>query len=130
MSESFPERLSRFTPDGAGLDRDALLFAAGRASARPGRSWMALAGALAASQVLTLVFLWPRTPPASQFGPSGPPLAVESTNPSMDPSSWLSLRERVFGDERDLTATPPDDSLVPADPPLRAFTAAPATLLN
>ena len=50
MSEPLAERLSRFTPDGAGLDRDSLLFAAGRASARPSRRWQALAAALAASR--------------------------------------------------------------------------------
>ena len=32
MSESFLERLSRFTPDAGRLERDALLFAAGRRS--------------------------------------------------------------------------------------------------
>jgi hypothetical protein len=47
-------QLSRFTPDGSGLDRDALLFAAGRAAARPSRRWQVLAGALAASQLVTL----------------------------------------------------------------------------
>ena len=35
MSEPFLERLSRFTPDAGGLDRDALLFAAGRALRPP-----------------------------------------------------------------------------------------------
>ena len=34
MSEPFAERLSRFTPDGGGLDRDALLFAARTRSVR------------------------------------------------------------------------------------------------
>ena len=33
MSESFIERLSRFTPDAGALDRDSLLYAAGRESA-------------------------------------------------------------------------------------------------
>ena len=37
MSEPILERLSRFTPDAGRLDRDALLFAAGRESARPNR---------------------------------------------------------------------------------------------
>ena len=39
MSEPILERLNRFTPDAGGLDRDALLFAAGResAAARPVR---------------------------------------------------------------------------------------------
>ena len=80
MSEPLAERLSRFTPDAGKLDRDALLFAAGRASARPGRRWMALAGALAASQLLTLLFLWPRTPLrglTSRSPSSAPPVAVE-----------------------------------------------------
>ena len=37
MSEEFLERLSRFTPDAGGLNRDALLFAAGqRPPARTG----------------------------------------------------------------------------------------------
>jgi hypothetical protein len=64
MSEPLAEHLSRFTPDPTGLDRDALLFAAGRASARANRKWQALVGTLALSQVLTLVLLWPRTPPS------------------------------------------------------------------
>ena len=60
-------RLSRFTPDPGGLDRDALLYAAGRASARPSRAWPALAAALAVTQVLTLALLRPRpAPPAVQ----------------------------------------------------------------
>ena len=68
MSEAFLERLSRFTPDAGGLDRDALLFAAGRSSARPNRGWMTLASLLAGTQTLSLVLLWPHpTPPASGF---------------------------------------------------------------
>jgi hypothetical protein len=47
--EPVVERLSRFTPDAGGLDRDSLLFAAGRASARPNRPWVALAAGLALS---------------------------------------------------------------------------------
>ena len=56
MSEPFLERLSRFTPDAGGLDRDALLFAAGRGSARPNRGWMALATLLASTQALRWCF--------------------------------------------------------------------------
>ena len=56
MSKSLDQRLSRFTPDGTGLDRDALLIAAGRASLRPNRAWTVVAGVLAACQLLTLVF--------------------------------------------------------------------------
>ena len=47
MSEPFLERLSKFTADAGGLNRDALLFAAGRSSARPNRVWKVLATMLA-----------------------------------------------------------------------------------
>lgn len=39
-------------PDAGRLDRDALLYAAGRASARPNRSWIALTVGLALVQPL------------------------------------------------------------------------------
>ena len=54
MSEPSLERLSRFTPDTGGLDRDALLFAAGRSSVRPARGWIALASVLTGTQALSL----------------------------------------------------------------------------
>ena len=63
MSEPFLERLSRFTPDAGGLNRDELLYAAGRDSARPNRGWKALASALAATQALSLVLLLPQRAP-------------------------------------------------------------------
>jgi hypothetical protein len=53
------DRLVRFTPSAAGLDRDALLFAAGRRSARGSRLWPVAAALLAVSQVVTLIALWP-----------------------------------------------------------------------
>src|SRR5262245_2448306 len=59
MSEPFLERLSRFTPDAGSVDRHALLFATGQASDRQNRGWIALAAALAATQALSLVLLWP-----------------------------------------------------------------------
>ncbi len=61
MSQEFLERLSRFTPDALGLDRDALLFAAGHSSVRPNRVWTTLATLLATTQALSLVAFWPRT---------------------------------------------------------------------
>src|SRR5438270_7884688 len=67
MSEPIVERLSRFTPDAGGLDRDSLLYAAGRASARPNRPWIALAAVLAVAQPLSLMLLWPHpVPPTAQ----------------------------------------------------------------
>lgn len=61
MSEPFPERLSQFTPHAGGLDRDALLFTAGRSSARPNRAWQGLSAVLAATQIFTLACMWPRS---------------------------------------------------------------------
>jgi hypothetical protein len=127
MSEPLAERLSRFTPDAGALDRDALLFAAGRASARPGRRWKALAGALAASQLLTLALLWPHTP----AGPSVVPAAAVQTTeppPPSDPSSWSSPRDRIFVGDQPTPAG--GDSFVPDESPLRAFGSPPPTLLN
>jgi hypothetical protein len=60
MSEPIAERLSKLTPDASGLDRDALLFAAGKASVRPSRRWQALCGVFAVSQAVTFALLfWP-----------------------------------------------------------------------
>ena len=136
MSEPFAERLSRFTPDAGGLDRDALLFAAGRASVRPGRRWIVLAGALAASQLLTLLFLWPHTPhqgadaPRSPFAPA-PSVAVESpplSSESADPRAWA-VNQRLLTEPGDLPPPTGLDDLVPDDPPLRA-SSPPTALLN
>ena len=132
MPEPLAERLSRFTPDGSSLDRDGLLFAAGRASVRPRRRWQALAGALAASQLLTLLFLWPRSPSTTPAVAPHPLVAVEPGGPSTpsDLSAWRLLRDRALAMEGDLPAPIAEDSLVPDDPPLHAFAAPPASLLN
>ena len=63
MSEPFLERLSAFLPDPGSLNRDELLFAAGRSSARPSRGWKMLASALAATQALSLVLMLPPARP-------------------------------------------------------------------
>jgi hypothetical protein len=52
------ERLNRFTPSTGGLDRDAILYAAGRQSARSWK-WPLLCGVLVLSNVLTVAMLWP-----------------------------------------------------------------------
>jgi hypothetical protein len=126
MPESFLERLSRFTPDGSGLDRDALLFAAGRASVRPHRGWIVAAGALAACQLLTLALLWPRSaPPISGIASTAP--APRMTNVSVSPADALELgsmnRRFLVSDDEDLPSSGQNDDLVPIDPPLRAFAA-------
>ena len=55
------QRLTQLEPDGGELDRDALLFAAGRASVRPNRGWQRSGrdfGGVAACDV-ALCFFWP-----------------------------------------------------------------------
>jgi hypothetical protein len=132
MSEPLAERLSRFTPDGTGLDRDALLFAAGRASAPLRRGWIALTGMLAASQVLTLVLLWPPTPaPAPTFAVTVPPTEIESSLPDTpDPYELRSLMQRILPAESDWPTPSSEDSMVPPAPPLRPYDTLPDTILN
>ena len=120
MSEELTERLSRFTPDGGALDRDAVLFAAGRASAHPNRRWLALAGGLAVSQLLTLVLLWPR-PAAPEVAPvakSAPPV-VEPAPPEepAPPSTEGTVASWAL---TDLPPLEPVADLRPDAPPLRA----------
>jgi hypothetical protein len=127
MSEPLLERLSRFTPDAGGLNRDALLFAAGRNSARPNRRWMSLAGLMACTQVLTLVVLWPPptrpgsrvavrqvTPPAQTV--VFEPQATEAVTSLGVWSARQSLLELETEDRPAETVT-----LVESEPPLRAF---------
>jgi hypothetical protein len=135
MSEPILERLNRFTPDAGGLDRDALLFAAGRASARPNRGWMTLASLLAGTQALSLALLWPHSgPPVEKSivsvagGPApsaapGPP----ATGASTDPGLWSARRGLLESDSDDRPAG--DMTFIESEPPLRAFPP-PPSLLN
>ncbi len=120
MSDPLTDRLSRFTPDATALDRDGLLFAAGRASARPNRIWRVLAAILAASQVLSLVLLWPRSIPLAVAPVPAPPADVVPIGPSpSEPGSPLVGRNLL-----DLEKEPPsysNDNLVPDQPPLGAL---------
>jgi hypothetical protein len=133
MSEPLAERLSRFTPDGSGLDRDALLFASGRASARPNRRWAALAAALAVSQLRTLAGLWtgaktpPPATPAASFALPGP---SDAPPPPRDPSELGALSERLLASEGDWP--PPADAgpMIDPEPPLRVSDAPPAKYFN
>jgi hypothetical protein len=138
MSAPFPERLSRFTPDAGGLDRDVLLYAAGRASARPNRGWIALAAALAVTQVLTVVLLWPRPaqpvahlpPPAVQPAVSPAPPEPPTSDAPDSPGIW-SVHHNLLESEAD-DRPPPGNTVTVIDsgPPLRAFGPPPPSLLN
>ena len=129
MSEPLLERLSRFTPDAGGLDRDGLLYAAGRASARPNRGWIALAAGLAVTQALTLVLLWPRpAPTAPQV--ALPPAPLESYAPE-EPESpdLLTARQGLLqADPEPPPVAPKPGTFVEPEPPLRAF-APPSSML-
>jgi hypothetical protein len=127
MSEPFLERLSRFTPDPGGLNRDALLFAAGRESTRPNRGWKTLAAVLAGTQVLTLVLLRPRPAPSvtgltvAVASSPAPTAALEPQPTEATPSRgvWtarLSLLDPVTKDR-----AADDVTLIDSGPPLRAF---------
>lgn len=50
-------KLARFTPTSAAIDRDAMLFAAGRASAPGPVKWKLLAGLFGLTQLVTIAFL-------------------------------------------------------------------------
>jgi hypothetical protein len=129
MSE-FLERLSRFTPDGSALERDALLFAAGQAAGRRGRGWKTLAATLAVTQVLSLALLWPRSELPQQ--PAARPVepAIQSEMLPGEPPGYLKLRDQALVSEGNLKLPVTVDNLAPADPPLHAFSATVNDLLN
>jgi hypothetical protein len=136
MSEAFLERLSRFTPDAGRLDRDALLFAAGRGSARPNRGWKALVTLLAGSQALSLGLLW-RYPTPSDAGPNFavtqapvPPSALEPPTSAalVSPGSWSARRSLLEAETEERPAG--DVTFVESGAPLRVAGPLPSSLLN
>jgi hypothetical protein len=135
MSEPILERLSRFTPDAGRLDRDALLFAAGRVSARPNRGWKTLASLLAGTQALSLVLLWthPMAPVGGLTGPlAGVPAPSATPGPSAseaspNPGLWSARRGLLESDSSDRPGG--DMTFIDSEPPLRAFRP-PPSLLN
>ncbi|MBX3398751.1 MAG: hypothetical protein KF873_08430 [Gemmataceae bacterium] len=117
MPEDVIGKLESFTP--SAVDRDALLFAAGRSSVKPSSGWKRLAGALAVTQAITLG-LWfvpnqqPKLEPTTFVVP--PNDVEEPPIPVADPYSLLALRRNP----EPLSAAP--DSQNPLRPPLLAFT--------
>ncbi len=124
MPEPIEDRLSRLTPAAGGLDRDALLFAAGRRSAPPARRWQALSAVLAAAQVVTLLLLWPRPAPPVAPAPKPPAVAPEDVAPpGSGPEGsemWL-LRRQILRDPDGRLARSDPLEVAPDRPPLRAF---------
>lgn len=135
MSEPFLERLSRFTPHLGDLDRDALLFAAGRASARPNRLWKSLSAVLVATQALSLACLWPRsadmrrgaTGLVAQHSESAKPLDRPLWKEAGESRVW-SVRHKV--DELPLEDRAENFAFVDSEPTLRAFGPPPESILN
>jgi hypothetical protein len=133
MSDPIEERLGRLTPAASGLDRTALLFAAGRASARPNRPWQALAGALAALQVATLVFLWPHPEAAPNSGPGPAPRVVDVApppRPPAEPSSFLVQRTLAIQSDGDWPLPTATDTTTQSEVSLHPFSSPPDSLLN
>lgn len=128
MTEPFLEQLSRFTPDSTGLDRDALLFAAGRASVRPARAWKIVTGLLAASQLLTLVLLWPHREAAPLKEPALPTASL--VEPLPEPSEEGTLQHLLLAGTQELPPPAGVEALAPPEPPLHAFAAPPSSLLD
>jgi hypothetical protein len=136
MSEQFLERLNRFTPDAGKLNRDELLFEAGRRSTRPNRTWKIAAYALAVTQCLSLVLLLPGTRPTHSVhsvvhnqGPaSSSPIEELRRAPSLIDGSW-SLRSGPsdVDAERDVSG---NVTLIESGQSLRAFLRPPDSLLN
>ncbi len=134
MSERFLERLSRFTPDAGGLNRDELLFEAGRRSARPDRRWKSTAFLLGAAQALTLVLLWPSARPVP---PGSIVTIVTAPSPALDS---FSVESPASGDlwsaHRGLSSAEPENrpagdlTLIDSEPPLKAFSPKATSLLN
>lgn len=91
-------KLARFRPSG-GLDRDELLFQAGRASAGSPRIWKWGCAALASAQVVTLGLLLNRTdPPSAPLMEPPLPAIVPIEPPASPPTAYSDLaRGRIEG---------------------------------
>ncbi len=123
------DKLTRFTPVTT-LNRDEMLFQAGRASGRSPRIWKWLVGGLTLSQTVMLAAWFWLTPVTSS--PVVPAMAVEATpllipetppqapaSPTPDPSSYLELSRHMSDDGFPRSAPGPNET-GPVSPPLTA----------
>jgi hypothetical protein len=136
MSEQFLERLNRFTPDAGKLNRDELLFEAGRRSTRPSGAWKAAASVLAVTQCLSLALLLPGSRPVNLVhsvvldqGPvsSSPIDQVHLAPPAID-GAW-SLRSGPTDVDAERHSSG-NVTLIESGQSLRAFLRPPDSLLN
>lgn len=114
MSEDVMGKLGSFTP--AAVDRDALLFAAGRASAKPSRFWKYATAAFAVSHLVTLgLWLAPTKPAPPTAVPEMMPVELDEPTPAApDPYSLFALA-------RSGEPTRAEYTVAPSQPPLTAF---------
>lgn len=117
MPDPLTDRLQRFTPDAAGLDRDGLLFAAGAASVRPRRGWPIVAGVLAATQAATLALWWLSAPPPA---PAPLPAAVEEVSSTPLVRETTTPRQRWLDQAMEKPLPAGETGIVPDGPVLRA----------
>lgn len=123
MSEPILKVLGQFTPDQGKLDRDALLFAAGKASAKPNRPWINLVGVLLVSQILTLVLLWPTSPGQDKSiiahkRETEP--ARESKQPSPESITNLVSQQEFWPNSPPTNPPLSEKEMIPTTAPLRA----------
>jgi hypothetical protein len=118
-------KLKRLQPAASGLNRDEILFQAGRATARPSRFWKGLALVLAISQVVTLAVWFARSSRQTPVEPVPTPAAVVPIEPvvdsvpasPLDPNSYWVLMHTTDLERR---ITPADDTQAPPRSPLNA----------
>lgn len=112
------ERLSSFHPSAEGLDRDALLFAAGKASGPSDLGARALAALLMLTQTMTLLgwLWWPlSSKEAQRASPTETPVPV---NAYEKPPTEVALREGSLLPLLGSVAEVPMENLVPDESPL------------
>ncbi|HMP04266.1 MAG TPA: hypothetical protein PKD86_12060 [Gemmatales bacterium] len=110
------ELLQRLTPHGVGLDRDLLLFEAGKQAAQPSRFWPTATSLLALSQAILLAaLLWPRGPRDAEPIPLAvvPVEAPEAGTLVADLVHWLATEDLPGPTSRVLQA--PDSPLRAAE---------------
>ena len=122
------QKLVRFTPVSANIDRDAMLFAAGRAAGSTSRGWKLLAAGLAMSQA-GMLGVWLAAPSFDQMqmqtrplvadvSPDAPRLEWDSDRQADSPGSYGNLMRHL---ERDGLPLPePAVDPMPASPVLSA----------
>ena len=104
--------LARFRPTTVGIDRDAMLFAAGRASAPKAREWKFITAVLTISH-LAMLGIWFAGPRAERL-PNGPPALVAERpldllpSPADEPLTAASYGELArWRDRGELPSSPP-----------------------